>query len=161
VTKPVRARRNADDKGFALVEVLAASTILVIVLVSFSTVLVDSLRAALLSRQSEVAASISSDMIENAKALTQGALSDDLGTTQSCVSLGAVPVPVPVRTASATTASQTVAATDFRQCFSILVDSYVYTVSPSVTTIGSPDTVTVSVTWLPSGSYSTSAQIGQ
>jgi type II secretory pathway pseudopilin PulG len=151
------------ELGFALVEIMAAMTILVIVLVSFSTLLVDSLTAALNSKQSQVAASIASDMIENAKAIGLVALNSDLGTFSLTPSaFGSIPVPVPIRTALPTSASVTVASTDFRQRFTMAADGYTYTVIPTVIIgAGTPDKVTVQVTWLPAGSYSTTTLIGQ
>lgn len=154
-----RLRRQRAEGGFAIVEILAATTILVIVLASFSTLLVDSLRAALVSNRTQIAAGVASDMVENAKALGQSSLGTDLGLTVACTSLGTQAVPVPVRTAAATGATATVALTDIRQCFTISLDRYTYTVTPTVT-IGTPDIVRVVVTWSPSGTYTTFAQIG-
>jgi Tfp pilus assembly protein PilV len=140
---------SLDDDGFGLVEVMVASVILIIIVISLSNLLVDSLSAALLSRQREAAASLASDTIENAKAIGQTALTAAPAGSGTC---SAATAPVPVLT-----------NLTFRQCYTTAVDGTTYTVTPTVAvgSAGQPDTVTVTVTWASAQhTYVTSTQIG-
>ena len=130
-----RAEGGAED-GIGLADVLAATLILMVIVVSFSNLLVDSLSATLLSKQREQAASLASDVVENAKALGQTQLSAAPTGSSTCTAVSAGS-PVPVLTVAT-----------FQQCFTVAVDNTRYSVTPSVTasTTG-PDTVVVTVTW--------------
>jgi hypothetical protein len=75
---------SEQEGGFGVVEVMVASLILVIVLVSFSNMVIDSLTTALTARQREAAASLASDVVENARALGWNELL--MATTASCAS---------------------------------------------------------------------------
>ncbi len=142
------AVQDRDESGLGIVEVMVASLILIIVAISIGNMVIDSLSAALISRQREAAASIASNVVENAKGLGQAALVAETASTTPCP---ASTQPVRVIT-SLNEAS-------FDQCFTTTVDRTVYTVSPTVA-VGTPDVVTVKVAWNAT-SYSTSTDLGQ
>jgi Tfp pilus assembly protein PilV len=152
--RPVRSGascrgRSEQDEGFGLIEIMVASVILIVVVISLSNLLIDSLQAALLSRQREQAASLASDVVENGKALGQTSLSASPTPTGSCSAVTGAPVPV-------------LSQLTFQQCFTTTVDKTSYTVHPTVTaSIAVPDIVTVTVTWSSSAySYITSSKVG-
>jgi prepilin-type N-terminal cleavage/methylation domain-containing protein len=142
-------RSETGENGFTLVEVMAATVILVLVLVSLSNLLVDSLSVALVSKQREAAASLAGDMIENADALGVANLTAGSGVTPCS----------PIQTTAAVLPTRLTGAS-FQQCFVAFVDQYSYTVSPAVTvTSGTADGVTVTVTWS-AGTYVTYSLVG-
>jgi Tfp pilus assembly protein PilV len=162
-TRSVDVRSCAgDEAGFSLVEVIAAVTILVVIIISFSNLLIDSLSAALISRQRETAASIASDTIENARALGQSALTAasqasaptcTIASSTALAQTNPTPAtPVPVLTQGT-----------FLTAYTTVVDRYTYTVCTTITAPAptSADTVSVLVTW-GSGKYSygSSTQVG-
>jgi Tfp pilus assembly protein PilV len=169
--RPVRSGascrgRSEQDEGFGLIEIMVASVILIVVVISLSNLLIDSLQAALLSRQREQAASLASDVVENGKALGQASLSKSPATpapppppAPQCTPVKGAPVPV-------------LTQLTFQQCFTAIVDKTTYTVSPTISTpcqtgvipcliTTTPDTVKVTVTWS-SGAYTylTSSKVG-
>jgi type II secretory pathway pseudopilin PulG len=164
-----RRLRTCDEAGFSLVEVIAAVTILVVVIISFSNLLVESLSAALISRQRETAASIASDTIENARALGQSALtaaSQASAPTCTVASSTALVLtnPTPITPVPVLPALSNGAQIGFLTPYTTVVDRYTYTVCTTITApapTSSADTVSVLVTW-GSGkhSYGTSTQVG-
>ena len=146
--RAVSPSRRSED-GFGIVEVIVATTILMVVVVSLTTLLVDSLTNALLTRQRETAASMASAAIENAKAIGQSALLASPGSIAPCAAFAG---------------SQQ--ATTFGQCrYTVTADNTAYTVTPTVAVptagSGQPDTVTVTITWSAgSRSFLTTSQIG-
>jgi Tfp pilus assembly protein PilV len=148
-------RDNENEAGFSLVEVIVASTILMIVLVSFSNLLVDSLTVSLNSGERQTAASLASDTIENAKALGVTKLGTAAAAQLSTPSL----LTVCLATAGSEIASPQ-NGTAFAQCQTTTVDRILYTVTPVVSApTGSVATVTVTVTWPTANTYVTSSQI--
>jgi Tfp pilus assembly protein PilV len=148
---PRRRRRAgaAPDDGFSIVELLVSTTILMLIVVAMTTMLVDSLSSAVLTKTRLTAASLASNAIENAKAIGQGGLTATPANPTTC--------------ATAFTGSQVSGV--YGSCsYTTVVDSVTYTVMPTVTvpvTAGQPDTVSVAVTWS-SGThvFVTTSQIG-
>ncbi len=140
------------EDGFSLVEIIAATTILMVIVISLSNVLVDSLTASLLSRQREAAASIASDSVENAKGLGySGTTALVSGTSCPAPSSGTPSPTVPV--------AQT--ASSYLTSYRVQVDTTVYGVCTSVVTPpATADTVTVTVTWPGAQTYTTSSRVG-
>jgi Prokaryotic N-terminal methylation motif len=146
--------RCDDDRGFGLAEVLVASAIMMIIIVSFSNIMIDSLTAALLSRQREAAASIASDVIENASGLAQAT-----GWTSAVGSCVSQP-PTPPAAAGGTGGIPVFLAPQYLQCpFTATIDRTAFLVTPSVAGTTPLFVVTVTVTWPTAHSYSTSSQV--
>jgi Tfp pilus assembly protein PilV len=149
-----QGRRAGDESGFGLIEVVVATLVLVVVVISLGNLLADSLTAAALSRQRDDAASLAGDVVENAKALGDSQLADVPAGSSPCVVVAASAGPVPVLTGGANG--------NFQQCFTTTIGVTAFTVTPLVTPVsGGPDTVTVTVTWAGGAhSYLTTTEIG-
>jgi Tfp pilus assembly protein PilV len=149
VTTRGARHRPGGEEGFGLVEIMAATVVLMVVVVSLTNLLVDSLSAALLARQRETAAGVASNIVENAKALGASTLFAETPGSQPCSANSYSPVPV--------------LTTNFEQCFTTRIDNTVFTVSPVVTkgpSAAAPQGVTVTVTWASAQhSYITSTNV--
>jgi type II secretory pathway pseudopilin PulG len=137
-TERVDSRRG--DGGFSIVEVIAAVLILMVVLVSLSNLLIDSLSTALVSKEREAAASLASDVIENARALGVTALTS--GTTATCsTGSAASPLTTPaIETAGCFQAGYTA-------WIKVNTTTYAEQVADVSTTTTQPVTVNVTVSW--------------
>jgi Tfp pilus assembly protein PilV len=156
VSRRCGRRRGDDEAGFALVEIIAATVILMVIVVSLSNLLVDSLTATLMSRQREAAASIASDTVENARALGQTAL-----TAASVVSDPTCPVSNGTALTNVSPVPALAQATMLVP-YTTTLDGTTFTVCSNVTaSTTSADTVSVMVTWAAGAhSYLTSSQVG-
>ncbi len=133
---------RADDEGFSIVEVLVATTILMVVVIAITTALTSSLTSAVLTRQREGAASLASASIENAKAIGMTGLSSSPATPGTC---------------TAFTGAQT--SSQYGTCrYVVTMDGTTFNVLPTVTG-GTPARVTVTVTW-GTRTYITSSDVG-
>ena len=153
-TRDRAAALRGSEAGFGLVEIMAATVILMVVVVSMTNLLLDSLNAALVAKQREAAASIASNIVENARALGQSGLTvtkPPLPTSQ--------PKQVPAAPAWVFSTSP-----GLGQCsYSVTSDQTVFNVSPVVSqaATSSLDWLTVTVTWssVPY-TYVTTSQVG-
>jgi type II secretory pathway pseudopilin PulG len=151
---PVDHRSVAGEEGgFALLEVLVASVILLLVAISLTTVLVGSLRADSVAGQRETAAGIASDTIENAKAIGFAALA------------AAPPAPAPCpegqpgsRVRSSTTVPVLGAAQIGRPHW-IALDHTAFCVGASIAPSRTLAIVTVTVSWA-SGTFTSVGGVG-
>jgi hypothetical protein len=127
-----------------------------IVVVSVTNLLIDSLGAAVVSRQRETAASIASDTIENAKALGQANLANTIPAT--CPAPGVIPSGpgLPYAAVPALTSAT------FTTPYSVVVDRTTYVVGTAVTISStSADTVAVAVSWANGNdTFDTSGEVG-
>jgi len=147
---------TSDEDGFSIVEVIAAVLILMVVLVSLSYLLIDSLSTALVSKEREAAASLASDVVENARALGVTALST--AATGTC-------------STGSSTSPLTTPAIETAGCFQagytayvkVNTTTYAEQVSLGTITVTQPVTVNVTVTWTQGSNtdtYSSSGQVG-
>jgi hypothetical protein len=155
-----RREQSVDnsEQGFGLVEVMAATVILMIVVISFTNLLIGSLSAGLLSRQRETAASIASNVDESAAALGEANLA--AGPTLSSMTACTAPQLATFIGQN----SQIPPTALFGQCdFPIAVDTTTYTVFPVISGAATLFLVNVTVKWTTAGSlhtYATTTQVG-